>query len=395
MTEEEILEICRNNVDTFEEEFEITMETEINTENGFDSLAIMNIIVEIEEKYSLVLDDYIIKINEAKYVRDILIIINRALDIEVNISDMGGNNDSELTDADNGLKNIQNNEKEHLYKNDKKCSFFSIGEISKDGSIVKLENGGIGFSGIAVALFDYFDMVFKRFALSNQALEEKYPVLLSGETLKDTGYNKKYPNYSMYLKEDKAVLSPSACFHVYEKYRDAILEDKLCVTFLQSVFRNEGEESLNEFGRLKDYHVRETVFIGNEEYVNDSINRMIEQTSSFLRGLGLDGSIESASDTFVTPKMERYKLIQLHNKAKYEVRLSYDSDKRLSAGSFNRHGKAFSIPFNIGVSGVKDVMSGCVGYGIERWVLAFMSQYGCELRNMPKCVREYVEKYNN
>ena len=118
---------------------------------------------------------------------------------------------------------------------------------------------------------------------------------------------------------------------------------------------------------------------------------MIELTKQFIEKIGLVGSIESASDMFVTPIMQRYKMVQLHKKAKYEIRLNYAADKLLSVASFNRHGKAFTIPFNIKVSGVNNVVSGCVGYGIERWVLAFISQYGYDLINYPDCVKEFLK----
>ncbi|MDD6293927.1 MAG: hypothetical protein PUA71_08970 [Eubacteriales bacterium] len=194
----------------------------------------------------------------------------------------------------------------------------------------------------------------------------------------------------MYVEDSNAVLSPSACFHVYERYKDTVFKDNTSLTFLQNVFRNEKDKN-NEFGRLRDYHVREIVFVGSEEYVDTSINRMINQTSRFMVELGLKGDIESATDLFITPNMNRYKLIQMHNKAKYELRLEYDNNRDISVASFNRHGKTFSHTFNIGVSGVENVVSGCIGYGIERFVMAFLSQYGCNVENMPKCVRDYIE----
>lgn len=346
MTEEEILNICRDNIDS-EKEIILTPDTEVSVENGFDSLTIMNIIIDVEDIYDFELDEYIIRISEAKYIKDMLEIINEAI----------SRNNNDNTDI---LESIKNDEKEYLYINKVNCEFHSLDEILKQGNIVRTENGGVCLNGISARLFDYFDKVFKKFAIINSAIEERYPVLLSKDTLIKTKYLNNYPGNSMYVEDSNAVLSPSACFHVYERYKDTVFKDNTSLTFLQNVFRNEKDKN-NEFGRLRDYHVREIVFVGSEEYVDTSINRMINKTSRFMVELGLKGDIESATDLFITPNMNRYKLIQMHNKAKYELRLEYDNNRDISVASFNRHGKTFSHTFNIGVSGVENVVSGCIG----------------------------------
>lgn len=376
MTEEEILNICRDNIDS-EKEIILTPDTEVSVENGFDSLTIMNIIIDVKDICDFELDEYIIRISEAKYIKDMLEIINEAI----------SRNNNDNTDI---LESIKNDEKEYLHINKVNCEFHSLDEILKQGNIVRTENGGVCLSGISARLFDYFDKVFRKFAHNNDAIEERYPVLLSKDTLIKTKYLNNYPGNSMYVEDSNAVLSPSACFYVYERYKDTVFKDNTSLTFLQNVFRNEKDKN-NEFGRLRDYHVREIVFVGSEEYVDTSINRMINQTSRFMVELGLKGDIESATDLFITPNMNRYKLIQMHNKAKYELRLEYDNNRDISVASFNRHGKTFSHTFNIGVSGVENVVSGCIGYGIERFVMAFLSQYGCNVENMPRCVRDYIE----
>jgi seryl-tRNA synthetase len=89
----------------------------------------------------------------------------------------------------------------------------------------------------------------------------------------------------------------------------------------------------------------------------------------------LSGEIKTASDPFVIPNMQRFKKLQLKNKVKYEARLNYSKEQKMSAASFNFHGKTFTYPFNIKVEMEEDTVTGCVGYGIERWVLAYLSQY--------------------
>ena len=86
--------------------------------------------------------------------------------------------------------------------------------------------------------------------------------------------------------------------------------------------------------------------------------------------------------------MQKYKTIQLLDNSKYELRLNLSSDKQISTASFNLHGTAFTYPFNIGVSGVEEAVTGCVGFGLERWVIAFLCQFGTNPDNWPETVRK-------
>ena len=68
-----------------------------------------------------------------------------------------------------------------------------------------------------------------------------------------------------------------------------------------------------------------------------------------------------------------------------------DEHMYLAAASFNFHGAAFTFPFNIRVRNVKNTLSGCIGYGLERWILSFLSQYGEDISAWPEEIRTYVK----
>lgn len=103
------------------------------------------------------------------------------------------------------------------------------------------------------------------------------------------------------------------------------------------------------------------------------------------------GKILVASDPFVMPKMQKYKKIQLMENSKYEIRLNVSEKDQISTTSFNLHGTAFSHPFNISISEVDEVVTGCVGFGLERWVIAFLSQFGVESDKWPQSIKEEWE----
>ena len=71
--EEEVLEIGREAVrQVSAEDREITMDTELSAKGGIDSLAFMNIIIALEIRYDVVLDEYLSELKEAEHIRDLI-----------------------------------------------------------------------------------------------------------------------------------------------------------------------------------------------------------------------------------------------------------------------------------------------------------------------------------
>ncbi len=306
--------------------------------------------------------------------------------------------------------------------------FSHIKEISlfynNFSQIHNFEPGMIGLSKKALFLYKYFDQRFTQFALQikdNYCYEKQYPVLLPLGSYKKTGYLNNSPQYSIFcccaheniselekvsdsvekggikslLHSPQYALSPSACFHTYIEYENQLLPHMSTITFAQSVFRNEGRFNFNEFGRLRDYHVREIVFIGDEDYVANRRKIIMEYAIEFVRQLDLAGNLVSASDPFIMPKIQKYKKMQIMESSKYELRLQCERDKYISVASFNLHGTAFTYPFNIKVENCDETVTGCIGFGLERWILAFLSQYGEIIENWPEMVRSAYANQEN
>ncbi|MBS5620723.1 hypothetical protein [Eubacterium sp.] len=280
-------------------------------------------------------------------------------------------------------------------------------------------NGQISFSGKGKFILEYFDNLFCNIACGLGSSEKLYPTLLPIDGYYRTGYVKKTPQYAIFcssvkenlemleetnerikfcnineiLKEPQYALSPSACFHAYIEYENRILEDDTIITFKQNVFRNEGRLNYDELGRLCDYQVREIVMIGSQEYVEKCRSQIMKKTVDIMKEYGMKGNITLASDSFIMPKMQMYRKIQRIDKSKYEVHLNVDYDKAISTASFNLHGKAFTDPFNISVRGEKNTVTACVGYGLQRWVIAFFSQFGFDVEKWPsEIAKEYISK---
>lgn len=299
---------------------------------------------------------------------------------------------------------------EMVFAQKPELQFIAPEKILESELIHTFNSGLIGLNKQAIFLFRYFDYIFKSIALSLNATEKMYPVLLPMKGYEKTGYLKTSPQYSIFcccpneeiselmqlsdsidmkrLTDPQEALSPAACFHTYLEYTDKQLPEPILITFIQNVFRNEGRFNWSDFGRLKDYHVREIVFIGSTDYVVDMREKILSRTIEILKELGIYSSISIATDPFIVPKMQKFKKLQLQDATKFELRLSYSKDQQISCASFNLHGTAFSHPFNISVNGIDETVTGCVGFGIERWVLAFLCQFGIEPDKWPLKIRE-------
>lgn len=278
----------------------------------------------------------------------------------------------------------------------------------------------VAFGGAAKFLFDFFDSKFEKIALDFGAKSKMYPVLLPVEAYKKTGYLKRSPQYAIFccntfedidkledlqhniqdnniqlsLKQPTFALSPSACFHTYLEYENTVLNSDSVFTFCQNVFRNEGRFNFSEIGRLMDYHVREIVMIGSNDFVSTVREVFLNKLVTLITDWGLCFSVNIASDPFIMPKIQKFKKIQKIEKLKYEVKLNCNSSHKISVASFNLHGSAFTEPFNIKVKNNDNTVTGCIGLGMERWVLAFICQYGVEPLKWPEEIKNAYYKEN-
>ena len=294
-------------------------------------------------------------------------------------------------------------------KKDINRKFTNSEDVLKSEMVHIFDDGLITLRGPAVQLLKYFDNKFLEIAKSSGCIERIYPVLLPIKSYLKTSYPKNSPQYTIccceleenidrlknihekvcknsltdLIKEPKTVLSPAACFHVYDELENSIIKEPLSVTLRQSVFRNEGRFNWQKYGCLKSYTIRELVFIGSKEYVETNRIEILKSTIDLMENFNILGRIVVATDPFIIPEIQKIKDIQIAEKAKYELKLMYDDDEELSCASFNLHGISFSKPFNFKINQAESTVSACVGFGLERWVLAFLCQFGTDEKLWP------------
>jgi hypothetical protein len=115
---------------------------------------------------------------------------------------------------------------------------------------------------------------------------------------------------------------------------------------------------------------------------------LMGRVSTWMKELALDGHIEVATDPFFTSEARGRLLMQQMLPLKYELQLRVDPDGRsVAAASFNNHQQHFGRAFSILLPSGDHAHSGCVAFGWERWMIAFVNQHGPDEERWPNIVR--------
>ena len=251
----------------------------------------------------------------------------------------------------------------------------------------------ITFNDKETELFDYIDNYFYNIALQKNGLQYNIPAMIDKKTLQRCGYFKSFPQhitsvatvkeeYYTDMANGKEVttsvfeghekyLTPAACLHIYPMLENKDINKPLVLTTRARVYRYE-HQGFNGNTRLWDFTVREIVFVGSKDYVLYNLDEMKRIAVEFAESIELNVRIQSAIDPFFTTKENviRQK-IQKRNAQKYEL-IGDVNGINVALGSFNFHGMHFSNSFNF--KGSNNFVSGCVGFGLERWIAAIKAQ---------------------
>ncbi|MEE0930048.1 MAG: hypothetical protein UIM53_03530 [Acutalibacteraceae bacterium] len=240
-------------------------------------------------------------------------------------------------------------------------------------------------------LYSDLDSVFISFLKDEKYKVYNIPAMIEGRVLKKCGYFESFPDQISavgYIDDEKIpeimsgkeinesciklhdrYLTPSACLHIYPMYEGKEITENEIITTKARVYRCE-KSGFEDMTRLWDFSVREIVFIGSEEFVKEHLNTLKEKTLNFAKKISKDANLVVAHDHFYKGQRNDIKAkIQEKNELKFELKIPI-GDREVAVASFNFHNGHFSIPFNFDNN--RKIVSGCVGFGMERWVAACM-----------------------
>lgn len=268
--------------------------------------------------------------------------------------------------------------------------------------------GLVGLRGDALALYERIEGLAADAACDGGCEAWRPPAALALSTLARARYFESFPQWltlAAHLREDAgtlervarsadpgaeacdacapadAALPPAVCYHVYAALAGRVLTQPLSITAQGTCWRHEGDR-LRPLARGWAFTMREGVCLGDADAVSAFRDRGIARASSLAAALSLDAQLEEATDPFFRPTARGRELLQRLKGLKQELRLPVGDDT-VAAASFNLHEGFFGEAFDIRLPDGTPAASGCVAYGLERWLLAFLAAHGTSARDWP------------
>jgi seryl-tRNA synthetase len=180
-------------------------------------------------------------------------------------------------------------------------------------------------------------------------------------------------------------LNPAACYPLYPTLKGTVPEQGRVVTMFNWVFRHEPSP---EPTRMQAFRVREFVRCGTPDQVVEWRDMWLKRGLGLLESLGLQAQSDVASDPFFGKGGKMLAASQKEQKLKFEVLVPVISkDKPTACCSFNFHEAHFGEAFDIQTSDGNVANTACLGFGLERCVMALFQQHGFDPGAWPSQVR--------
>jgi seryl-tRNA synthetase len=298
-------------------------------------------------------------------------------------------------------------------------------ELVRRGWMHDYGKGQVAYSGPVLKLAKLInDKSGELYKAAFGAREAHFPAMIDADTLHKCGYFDSHPNAVTFVGNviedfdaieefrranscsegalmpahnhihiDGMCLNPAACFPCYPTLSGQKFEEGQCYTWLGRVFRYESR-NINGLDRLYEFNVRELVFVGDEQYVRECRAKalpIVEELASFI---DIDCQVQTATDPFFATVSAAKKFWQAAQEVKNEIKIpalaNDGSQKMLACGSINLHGNFFGKRFGFTCANGEPAQTGCVGLGIERWVLAAFTQHGFDEQRWPEAVRNAI-----
>ncbi|MCL2860148.1 MAG: hypothetical protein FWF46_06295 [Oscillospiraceae bacterium] len=218
--------------------------------------------------------------------------------------------------------------------------------LMQKGLVYKEDDGVYLYFGIINKIYQSLTNYFRKKAISLEAEEISLPSLLNIKTLEQSDYIKNNSHICNYVvggdRSDNSysnVLNPAACQPLYKHLNKSGLDK--AYTGQCKVYRTESQ-GYHELYRLREYTIREVVFVSNEDEVKKFKLKMIELVSEIIKELGLTGKIETASDIFFEDEFNTKAIFQLATESKLEASIKLNNNQSIAACSINMHDYYFS-----------------------------------------------------
>ena len=274
-----------------------------------------------------------------------------------------------------------------------------------------VQNGQSNYSGNLLRLYQALDALFISWSREVQAEEHQFPIFIQAKELKKLDYFRSFPhlitfaacldpseeNLKAYTETETLdangaatltkltpicdCLTPAACYHFYITFQGRELHAPLYLTTRANCFRR--ETHYIPLQRQWNFGMREIVCVGTSDEVKAFLEKYRKLVGEFFEGLKFPIQWLQATDPFFDPSRNPKYLMQRLDPVKHEM--IYEGE--LSIGSINFHRNYFGEAFKISRGG-EDAYSGCVAFGMDRWIFALLNEYGPNAKDWPEEIQK-------
>ena len=196
------------------------------------------------------------------------------------------------------------------------------------------------------------------------------------------------------LARADVVLPPAICYNTYAALADSVITSPVVMTAQGTCWRHEGDR-LAPLQRGWAFTMREIVCVGDEHDVKAFLDRSVERVAALERSLELSCEIVAASDPFFAPTARGRAALQRIKGLKHELEFRFADGKPLAIASFNDHELFFGQAFRVSLADGSPAWSGCVAFGLERWLVAILATHGLDPADWPVVAPEAAKLDNS
>ncbi|MEP7324995.1 MAG: amino acid--[acyl-carrier-protein] ligase [Gemmatimonadota bacterium] len=273
--------------------------------------------------------------------------------------------------------------------------------------------GAFGRRQVFEDVLERLDALILRLAKDDAVESMTFPPVIDRAIIERTGYMDSFPNlcgvvhsfvgperdaraiseriqkaepWGDMLAMTDVVLNPAACYPLYPTCRGILPPGGREVTMAAWVYR---QEPSAEPTRMRSFRVREFVRLGAAEHCVAWRDQWLERGLAMLTSLELPARSDVAADPFFGRGGKILAAGQIEQRLKFEVLIPVISDEAPTACcSFNYHQDKFGSAFDIRTADGEVAHTACLGFGMERIVMALFRTHGFDPKQWPRAVRE-------
>lgn len=288
-------------------------------------------------------------------------------------------------------------------------------ELIRAGLLLETGVPGLyGRSGTFEAVHDGLDAWITRIGAAQGAEVMRFPPAMNRKRFEASGYMRGFPQLAGTIhcfcgderehrallacietgqdwtegqKATDAVLTPAACYPLYPilAARGPLPQGGTTIDVMSWCYRHEPSD---DPARLQSFRMREYVRIGRPEDVLEFRQRWLDQAPAIGAALGLPAVTDLANDPFFGRTGKLKADSQREQGLKFELLIPVGSaEKPTACMSFNYHQDLFGTLCGLTLPDGSTAHTGCVGFGMERLVMALFRHHGFAPATWPATVR--------